>query len=87
MARVALLKMCFVFFLFLFFHPHRYYYLSAERLPVGIRIVDIGIKLHKEPDAHENDHALLGAIHLQAGIPAHRDRLLQRTVLVFDRPE
>ncbi|XP_040174013.1 cytosolic endo-beta-N-acetylglucosaminidase [Anopheles arabiensis] len=65
----------------------RYYYLSAERLPVGIRIVDIGIKLHKEPDAHENDHALLGAIHLQAGIPAHRDRLLQRTVLVFDRPE
>lgn len=75
------------FVLFLFFHPHRYYYLSAERLPVGIRIVDIGIKLHKEPDAHENDHALLGAIHLQAGIPAHRDRLLQRTVLVFDRPE
>uniref|UniRef100_A0A182N0C3 Cytosolic endo-beta-N-acetylglucosaminidase TIM barrel domain-containing protein n=1 Tax=Anopheles dirus TaxID=7168 RepID=A0A182N0C3_9DIPT len=61
----------------------RYYYLSAEILPPCIRIVDIGIKLHKEPEARPADYALLGAIHLQAGLPTHRDNLPQRTILSF----
>ncbi|XP_053678007.1 cytosolic endo-beta-N-acetylglucosaminidase [Anopheles nili] len=65
----------------------RYYYLSAEKLPLGIRIVDIGLKLHKDQTAHTADYALLGAVHLQAGLPAHRQYLAQRTVLSFERPE
>uniref|UniRef100_A0A182IUL9 Cytosolic endo-beta-N-acetylglucosaminidase TIM barrel domain-containing protein n=1 Tax=Anopheles atroparvus TaxID=41427 RepID=A0A182IUL9_ANOAO len=65
----------------------RYYYLSAEFVPPGIRIVDIGIKLDKEPTASADDYALLGAIHLQAGFPASRHLLAQRTVLSFERSE
>uniref|UniRef100_A0A2M4BHT1 Putative endo beta n-acetylglucosaminidase n=1 Tax=Anopheles marajoara TaxID=58244 RepID=A0A2M4BHT1_9DIPT len=63
----------------------RYYYLSSELLhdQSDVRIVDIGIKLSKEATAQPVDYALLGAIHLQAGFPNHREEIPDRSSLRF----
>ncbi|XP_052872256.1 cytosolic endo-beta-N-acetylglucosaminidase [Anopheles cruzii] len=65
----------------------RYYYLSAELLQQAqdwdARFVDIGIKLTKSATAQATDYALLGAINLQAGFPAHRHQIPQRTAFSF----
>ncbi|XP_058819287.1 cytosolic endo-beta-N-acetylglucosaminidase isoform X2 [Topomyia yanbarensis] len=59
----------------------RYYYLSFEAIRQPMAIVDIGIEIRKDDP---KDYVLLGAISLQAGFPASRDRITKRSFVAFD---
>ncbi|XP_058443671.1 cytosolic endo-beta-N-acetylglucosaminidase isoform X2 [Malaya genurostris] len=58
----------------------RYYYLSFEVIRQPMSIVDIGIEMRKD---NPTDYVLLGALLVQVGFPASRDRIKNRTVIEF----